>query len=87
MEYKQAKRRFNSWLQKNGAYEQYKRNRHLTNNSRPSCWGYRSHFHSPADFISLAFDWASTSEGDHFWGDLHLRWLRLWRDIYAHKRK
>lgn len=56
MEYKQAKRRFYSWLQKKGAYEQYKRNRHIANNS-PFNWGYRNHFDSPAGFISMAFDW------------------------------
>lgn len=86
MEYKQAKRRFYSWLQKKGAYEQYKRNRHMTNNS-PSSWGYRHHFNSPADFISMAFDWADTPEGDIFWSVLHVRWSRLWKDLYAHMKK
>ena len=86
MEYKQAKRRFNSWLQKNDAYEQYKRNRHITNNS-PSAWGSRYRFGSPADFISWAFDWEFTPEGPDFWSDLHLRWSRLWRNVYAHMEK
>ena len=86
MEYKQAKRRFYSWLQKKGAYEQYKRNRHRTNNS-PSVWGYRFHFNSPADFISFAFDWADTPEGDQFWSELHVKWSRLWRGLYSHMKK
>lgn len=86
MEYKQTKRRFYSWLKKKGAYEQYKRNRHITNNS-PFAWGYRSHFGSPADFISFAFDWEVTPEGADFWFDLHLRWSRLWRDLYVHMEK
>jgi hypothetical protein len=86
MEYKQAKRRFNSWLQRNGAYEQYKHNRHIANNSRSS-WGYRIRFNSPMDFISMAFDWSDTPEGDQFWGNLHLKWSRLWRDLYSHMKK
>lgn len=86
MEYKQAKRRFYSWLQKKGAYEQYKRNRHKTNNT-PSAWGYQSRFSSPVDFISYAFDWEFTPEGDDFWMDLHLKWSRLWRDLYVHMEK
>lgn len=86
MEYKQAKRRFYSWLQKKGAYKQYKRNRHRTNNS-PSAWGHRSHIYSPSDFISLAFDWENTPEGGKFWSDLHLKWAKLWRDFYMHKQR
>ena len=86
MEYKQAKRRFNSWLQKKDAYEQYKRNRHKTNNT-PFSWGCRYHFKSPAEFISMAFDWAETPEGDQFWADLHVRWTRLWGGFYAHRKK
>lgn len=86
MEYKQAKRRFYSWLQKNGAYEQYKRNRHITNNS-PSAWGHRYRFSSPVDFINWAFDWEVTPEGSDFWFDLHLKWSRLWRDLYVHMKK
>lgn len=86
MEYKQAKRRFNSWLQKKGAYEQYKHNRHIVNSS-PSSWGYRHHFHSPGDFISMAFDWADTPEGDQFWGDLHIKWTRLWTNLYVNMKK
>lgn len=86
MNYKQAKRRFNSWLQKKGAYEQYKRNRHKTNNT-PSAWGYHFRFSSPVDFISFAFDWESTPEGSDFWSNLHLRWSRLWRDCYVYKQR
>jgi hypothetical protein len=86
MEYKQAKRRFNSWLQKKGAYKQYKRNRHIANNSSSS-WGYRYHFSTPADFISWAFDWGATPEGADFWSILHLKWSRLWRDLYSHMEK
>jgi hypothetical protein len=86
MEYKQAKRRFYSWLQKKGAYEQYKRNRHIANNS-PFSWGYRNHFDSPAGFISMAFDWSDTPEGDRFWCALHEKWVRLWRDLYRHMEK
>ena len=86
MEYKQAKRRFNSWLQRKGVYEQYKHNRHVANDS-PSSWGYRLRFDSPADFISMAFEWSNTPEGDQFWSDLHVSWIRLWRDLYSHMRK
>ena len=86
MNYRQAKRRFNTWLQKKGAYEQYKRNRHKTKHS-PSSWGYRVRFNSPADFISLAFNWDATPEGDRFWGDLHVRWSRLWRGLYVNKQR
>lgn len=86
MDYKQAKRRFNSWLQRQGAYEQYKRNRHITNNS-PSAWGHRLRFGSPADFINLAFDWEATPEGSGFWGALHLKWSRLWRNLYVDMKK
>ena len=86
MEYKQAKRRFYSWLQKKGAYEQYKRNRHITNNT-PSAWGYRYHFGTPADFINFAFDWEATPEGDDFWNNLHIRWSRLWRDRYSDMKR
>ena len=86
MEYRQAKRRFNSWLQRKGAYEQYKRNRHKTNNS-PDSWGYQSRFDSPANFISWAFDWEATPEGSDFWSILHLKWSRLWRDLYVHMKK
>ena len=86
MEYRQAKRRFNNWLKRNDAYEQYKHNRHITNNT-PSAWGYRFRFGSPADFISFAFDWESTPEGADFWSNLHLMWSRLWRDLYVHMKK
>lgn len=86
MEYKQAKRRFYSWLQKKGAYEQYKRNRHIANNS-PFSWGYRSHFNSPVNFINLAFDWDNTPEGNRFWCELHEKWVRLWNGLYQYMPK
>lgn len=70
------KRLFYNFLQKKGAYKQYKHNRHVTNHT-PSAFGYRRHFNTPEDFIRLAFQWDVTPEGYNFWCTLHDLWSML----------
>lgn len=71
-------REFISFLRKNNVFYQYFRSfivRHSYEKSQTPPHVYKN---AGELFISNAFIWVSTCEGDSFWYKLHLQWLDLY---------
>ena len=69
------KRIFFNWLQKHGALQHYKKNRHLfviDPDRRLDVIPYITL--SVINVISSAFLWAYTEQGDTYWRDLEVMW-------------
>lgn len=59
-------KKFFEFLKKNKVLEQYLSNLDpITDFTR-----------YPEDYISRAFHWYGTEEGDYFWRDIHEKWLK-----------
>jgi hypothetical protein len=79
------KRIFFNWLQKHGALEGYKRNRHVF--MRTLSW--RRGFISISSYLNMsvsaalcsAFDWGETPEGGQYWRKLDDKWIHEYRNM------
>lgn len=84
MIYLSNKKKFFRFLKEEGAYAAFKRNFDIEHISTWSTDLYNKikndgedfyNVVNPEHYISGAFAWANTPEGNDFWGNLHFKWI------------